>query len=154
MSIAGKIGSEVLERAVGFGLADDVAEKVFLKGLASNYLGPAAMSGAAKIARMPEEMPMLSNSNIMAGLDTSKVPGGSVASGLSTDGPRPGLVSAPKSDALQTATMKMRAAQRALDGSPASLLFPDGLVGYLEAANRQYEKPNNITRLKGLLDFL
>ena len=50
--------------------------------------------------------------------------------------------------------MKMREAQQSLEGSPAGLLFPDGLTSYLETVNSRMEKPNAQTRIFGLLDFL
>lgn len=88
--------------------------------------------------------------------DTSGVPGGNAEQKLMArleEGP-PALISAPRSDALQAMTMQMRGAQRALEGSPASLLFPDSLTSYLETVNRRTEDPNTKTRLFGLLDLL
>lgn len=63
-------------------------------------------------------------------------------------------IAAPRSDTLQQITMGARGIQRNLEGSPGALLFPDGLVNYLEAVNRPNEDPTWATRAWGLLDFL
>lgn len=88
--------------------------------------------------------------------DTSGVPGGNAESKLMArlEEGVPSSIHAPRSDALQAMTMKMRGAEEALQGSPASLLFPDGLTTYLEAVNNPRDKPTAETRLFGLLDFL
>jgi hypothetical protein len=65
-----------------------------------------------------------------------------------------GMISAPRSDGLAEFTQGARSLQRDLEGSPMSLLFPDGVVNYLETANRRTEDPNAKTRLGALLDFL
>jgi hypothetical protein len=65
-----------------------------------------------------------------------------------------GMISAPRSDGLAEFTQGARNLQRDLEGSPMSLLFPDGVVNYLETANRRTEDPNAKTRLGALLDFL
>jgi hypothetical protein len=65
-----------------------------------------------------------------------------------------GMISAPRSEGLADFTMGARDLQRNLEGSPMSLLFPEGVVNYLETANRRTEDPNAKTRLGALLDFL
>ena len=64
-----------------------------------------------------------------------------------------GMISAPRSDGLFNFTMGARDLERRLEGSPASLLFPSGLVDYLETVNRRTEDPNAMTRGMALLDF-
>ena len=61
---------------------------------------------------------------------------------------------APRSDTLQDITMGLRGLERRLEGSPAALLFPEGVVNYLETVNRPYEDPTALTRAMALLDFL
>jgi hypothetical protein len=65
-----------------------------------------------------------------------------------------GMISAPRSDGLAEFTQGARNLQRDLKGSPMSLLFPDGIVNYLETTNRRTEDPNAKTRLGALMDFL
>ena len=65
-----------------------------------------------------------------------------------------GMISAPRSETLFDLTMGARDLERRLEGSPASLLFPSGLVEYLETVNRREEKPNAMTRGMALLDVL
>lgn len=93
--------------------------------------------------------------DIMAGLDTSNVPGGNIEDRLLAlqEYGTPAVASAPRSEVLGDITMGMRGAQRALEGNPASLLFPEGLTTYLETVNRRTEDPNMKTRAYGLLDF-
>jgi hypothetical protein len=64
-----------------------------------------------------------------------------------------GDIRAPNSSLLHDVTMGARDVQRRLEGHPASLLYPEGLVNYLEQANRE-ERPNWATRAWSLLDFL
>ena len=64
-----------------------------------------------------------------------------------------GDIRAPNSSLLHDVTMGARDVQRRLEGHPASLLYPEGLVDYLEQANRE-ERPNWATRAWSLLDFL
>jgi hypothetical protein len=65
-----------------------------------------------------------------------------------------GMISSPRSETLFDLTMGARDVERRLEGNPASLLFPSGLVDYLEAVNRREEKPNATTRGMALLDVL
>jgi hypothetical protein len=65
-----------------------------------------------------------------------------------------GMISAPRSEGLFNLTMGARDLERRLEGSPASLLFPSGLVEYLETVNRREEDPNAMTRGMALLDVL
>ena len=65
-----------------------------------------------------------------------------------------GMISAPRSETLFDLTMGARDLERRLEGSPASLLFPSGLVEYLETVNRREEDPNAVTRGMALLDVL
>lgn len=65
-----------------------------------------------------------------------------------------GMISAPRSENLFNLTMGARDLERRLEGSPASLLFPSGLVEYLETVNRREEDPNAMTRGMALLDVL
>lgn len=93
--------------------------------------------------------------DIMAGLDTSNVPGGNIEDRLLAlqEYGTPAVASAPRSEVLGDITMGLRGAQRSLEGNPASLLFPEGLTTYLETVNRRTEDPNMKTRAYGLLDF-
>lgn len=93
--------------------------------------------------------------DIMAGLDTSNVPGGNIEDRLLAlqEHGTPAVASAPRSEVLGDITMGLREAERALEGNPASLLFPEGLTTYLETVNRRTEDPNMKTRAYGLLDF-
>ena len=65
-----------------------------------------------------------------------------------------GMISAPRSETLFDLTMGARDLERRLEGSPASLLFPSGLIEYLETVNRREEDPNAMTRGMALLDVL
>ena len=65
-----------------------------------------------------------------------------------------GMISAPRSETLFDLTMGARDLERRLEGSPASLLFPSGLVEYLETVNRREEDPNAMTRGMALLGVL
>lgn len=65
-----------------------------------------------------------------------------------------GMASPVRSETLGNATMGLRQLGRDLEGSPASLLFPEGLVDYLETVNRETEDPNALTRVMALADFL
>ena len=65
-----------------------------------------------------------------------------------------GMISAPRSETLFDLTMGARDIERRLEGSLASLLFPSGLVDYLETVNRREEDPNAMTRGMALLDVL
>jgi hypothetical protein len=65
-----------------------------------------------------------------------------------------GMISSPRSETLFDLTMGARDVERRLEGSPASLLFPSGLVEYLETVNRREEDPNAMTRGMALLDVL
>lgn len=65
-----------------------------------------------------------------------------------------GMISSPRSETLFDLTMGARDVERRLEGSPASLLFPSGLVDYLETVNRREEDPNAMTRGMALLDVL
>ena len=95
------------------------------------------------------------NLDIMAGLDTSGVPGGNIESRLLAlqEYGRPSMAQAPRSETLGSITSGLRSTERALEGNPASLLFPDGLTTYLETVNRRTEDPSMKTRAYGLLDF-
>ena len=64
-----------------------------------------------------------------------------------------GMASAPRSETLGDITMGLRDVERRLEGSPASLLFPEGLTNYLETVNRSTEDPNAMTRAMAALDF-
>jgi len=64
-----------------------------------------------------------------------------------------GMASAPRSETLGDITMGLRDVERRLEGSPASLLFPEGLTNYLETVNRSTEDPNWLTRTMAALDF-
>jgi len=65
-----------------------------------------------------------------------------------------GMISAPRSETLFDLTMGARDIERRLEGSPASLLFPSGLIDYLETVNRRTEDPNAATRAWALMDVL
>ena len=64
-----------------------------------------------------------------------------------------GTIRAPNSGFLHDITTGARDIERRLDGSPAGLFFPTGVVDYLEQANRE-ERPNNATRAWAFLDFI
>ena len=64
-----------------------------------------------------------------------------------------GTIRAPNSGFLHDITIGARDLERRLEGSPAQLFFPSGLVDYLEQANRE-ERPNNATRAWAFLDFI
>ena len=76
---------------------------------------------------------------------------GAIAAG---DRDNTAMAASPRSDTLQDITMGLRDVERRLEGSPASLLFPEGVVNYLETVNRPYEDPTALTRAMALLDFL
>ena len=127
----------------------------------------AAKLGAKEIEDSAKEIQLLSRgssgfipkavgSEMTPPIDTSGVPGGNIESRLLAlqEYGTPAVASAPRSEALQKITHGMRAAERGLSGSPASLLFPSGLTGYLEAVNNPLEKPTNKTRALGLLDLM
>ena len=65
-----------------------------------------------------------------------------------------GIASPVRSETLGDINMGLRQLGRDLEGSPASLLFPEGLVDYLETVNRETEDPNALTRVMALADFL
>jgi len=65
-----------------------------------------------------------------------------------------GMISAPRSGMLNNITMGMRDVERRLKGSPAQVLFPDGLTTYLETVNRSTEDPNARTRMFAALDMM
>ena len=65
-----------------------------------------------------------------------------------------GMISSPRSETLFDLTMGARDVERRLEGSLGSLLFPSGLVDYLETVNRREEDPNAMTRGMALLDVL
>ena len=65
-----------------------------------------------------------------------------------------GMISSPRAGWLWDTTMALRDVERRLEGNPASLLFPSGLVDYLETTNRREEKPNAETAAWALLDVL
>jgi hypothetical protein len=64
-----------------------------------------------------------------------------------------GDIRAPNSGMLHSLTMGARDLERRLEGHPISLLFPEGLVNYLEQANRE-ERPSRETALWALLDLI
>jgi len=91
--------------------------------------------------------------NIMgatAGLGTAGILG-AIAAGQRADN---AMAVAPRSETLQQINMGLRDVERRLEGSPASLLFPEGLVNYLETVNRPYEDPTMLTRAMALIDLL
>lgn len=65
-----------------------------------------------------------------------------------------GIASPVRSETLGDINMGLRQLERDLEGSPAGLLFPEGLVDYLETVNRETEDPNALTRVMALADFL
>ena len=100
--------------------------------------------------------------NIMGGLLAGGVGLGALGQSEDADAGRlaapmiknSGMISSPRSENLFNLTMGARDVERRLEGSPASLLFPSGVVDYLETVNRRTEDPNAKTRLGALLDFL
>lgn len=64
-----------------------------------------------------------------------------------------GNIRAPNSGMLHSITMGARDLERRLEGHPAALLFPEGVVKYLEQLNRE-ERPNRETVLWALLDMI
>ena len=73
---------------------------------------------------------------------------------IPTDSQRYGTIAAPRSLALGSITNALRDVERSLDGSPASLLFPEGTVKYLETVNSSTEDPNWSTKFWALADLL
>jgi hypothetical protein len=65
-----------------------------------------------------------------------------------------GMASPVRSETLGDITMGLRDLERNLEGSPMSLLFPEGLTNYLETVNRETEDPNMLTRAMALLDVM
>jgi hypothetical protein len=65
-----------------------------------------------------------------------------------------GMINAPRSETLFDMTMGARDIERRLEGSPASLLFPSGLIDYLESVNSRVEDPSWGQRGAALLDVL
>ena len=63
-----------------------------------------------------------------------------------------GHISSPRAGWLWDVTMGLRDVERRLEGSPAELMFPTGLVDYLETTNRREEKPNAETAAWALMD--
>jgi hypothetical protein len=101
--------------------------------------------------------PEYNGSNIMGNADPRLLAGvaGATAAGLAAPMIKnSGMISAPRSETLFDITMGARDLERRLEGSPASLLFPSGLVDYLETVNRETEDPNALTRVMALADFL
>ena len=64
-----------------------------------------------------------------------------------------GNIRAPNSGMLHSITMGARDLERRLEGHPAALLFPEGVVNYLEQLNRE-ERPSRETALWALLDMI
>jgi hypothetical protein len=64
-----------------------------------------------------------------------------------------GNIRAPNSGMLHGITMGARDLERRLEGHPAALLFPEGVVNYLEQLNRE-ERPSRETALWALLDMI
>lgn len=102
--------------------------------------------------------PEYTGPNIMGGLLAGGVGLGALGQSEDADaGPMvkdSGMISSPRSETLFDLTMGARDVERRLEGSPASLLFPSGLVEYLETVNRREEDPNAMTRGMALLDVL
>ena len=65
-----------------------------------------------------------------------------------------GIASPVRSETLGDVTMGLRNLERNLEGSPMSLLFPEGLTNYLETVNRETEDPTAMTRGMALLDVM
>jgi hypothetical protein len=65
-----------------------------------------------------------------------------------------GHISAPRSGMLHDITMGLRDVERRVQGSPAQVLFPEGLTQYLETVNRRTEDPNATTRMFAALDVI
>jgi hypothetical protein len=146
---------DVLSRATGFGLMDDVveegAERFFTKTARGHALHAAA-APAANAASGLNVSPFVSRANASAGRDIMTAPrSGLLAAPMVKDS---GMISSPRSETLFDLTMGARDVERRLEGNPASLLFPSGLVDYLETVNRREEKPNAMTRGMALLDVL
>ena len=101
--------------------------------------------------------PQYTGTNIMGNADPRLLAGiaGTTAAGLAAPMIKDsGMISAPRSETLFDLTIGARDLERRLEGSPASLLFPSGLVEYLETVNRREEDPNAMTRGMALLDVL
>lgn len=103
---------------------------------------------AENLQRGSSTVPMLATTAGLSG-------GGLLAASLAAPEVKDsGMISAPRSETLFDLTMGARDLERRLEGSPASLLFPSGLVEYLETVNRREEDPNAMTRGMALLDVL
>ena len=114
------------------------------------------MAGNVRFGGLVNDANASDGADLMAGLDTSWVPGGSAIDRVMANqgGNRNAVVSAPRSGLLGDITMGMRDVERRLEGSPASLLFPSGLTDYLESVNSRTDKPTMKTRALAASDFL
>lgn len=159
------VADNVISRSAGFGLMDDLAEEgaeKFLTKTARDHALAASAGPALNVASGARLGSLVNNANaspggdIMAGLDTSWVPGGSAIDRVMANqgGNRNAVVSAPRSGLLGDITMGMRGVERRLEGSPASLLFPSGFTDYLESVNSRTDAPTMKTRALAAADFL
>ena len=114
------------------------------------------MAGNVRLGGMVNDANASDGTDLMAGLDTSWVPGGTAIDRVMANqgGNRNAVVAAPRSGLLGDITMGMRDVERRLSGSPASLLFPSGLTSYLEAANSRTDTPTMKTRALAAADIL
>lgn len=78
--------------------------------------------------------------------------GGSTAALANPEIKASGMASAPRSETLGNITMGLRDIERRVQGSPAQMIFPEGLTQYLETVNRRTEDPNARTRMFAALD--
>lgn len=158
------VADNVLARSAGFGLMDEIAEQgaeQFLTKAAAKHARHASGGPLANAASNVSFGGLVNNANaangvdLMAGLDTSWVPGGTAIDRVMANqgGNRNAVVSAPRSGLLGDITMGMRDVERSIQGSPASLLFPSGLTEYLEAVNSRTDKPTMKTRALAAADF-
>ena len=148
-------------------LSDAEKSEVKRLNLAAAKIGsdPANMADTrSTISLRPENLrspnaafdPQYTGPNIMGNADPRLLAGiaGTTAAGLAAPMIKDsGMISAPRSEGLMDFTMGARDLERRLEGSPASLLFPEGLINYLETTNRRTEDPNKMTRAMALLDF-
>lgn len=67
---------------------------------------------------------------------------------------RYGEAKAPESETVGSMVNALRSAGRSLEGSPASLLYPEGTVDYIDTINRRGEEPDWEDRILFALDWL
>jgi hypothetical protein len=155
---AGGVLAEVMRKGGAKGVVDDVAPQRFPSMEAGQHtiMFPGSENQIRSVNAAYD--PQYKGSNMMGNADPRLLAGtaagtalGALAAPMVKDS---GMISSPRAGWLWDTTMALRDVERRLEGNPASLLFPSGLVDYLETTNRREEKPNAETRAWALLDVL